>query len=293
MPMISKLTPLLIALVLATSFPIASFAATPSEIRINPDGTFTATNVVVYQKAGDRNFFCRITWDKVYVRVVVLINDSTVITKKHGERATGKEIQEGDVLDVEGVLSGGEGSFNVTAKKIRDTSLTAESKSIAGTVLSIDSGKNTFVLKNKTFGTTTVAVTSTTTIQKGVRTIPFSEIVKGDEITSSYGTYDYNTRTLFSTLITVYQNPTLFQAKLYEGTLKSIAGTALPTSLVITVGGVDYTVYVSEKTTVLNKARAATSLTRFVVGDNIRLNGTLRKTNLSEIDATVIRDTNF
>lgn len=289
----TKIASLLVGVFLMTSFPLAGFAATPSEIHIRPDGSFTATNVVVYQKAGDRNFFCRITWDKVYVRVVVLINDSTVITKKHGERASGKEIQEGDVLDVEGILSGGEGSFNVTAKKIRDTSLTAESKSIAGTVLSIDSGKNTFILKNKTFGTTTVAVSSTTTIQKGIRTISFSEIVKGDEITSSYGTYDYNTRTLVSTLITVYQNPAVFQTKLYEGTLKSIAGTSLPTSLVVTVSGTDYIVYLSEKTTVLNNARTATSLTRFVVGDKIRLNGTLRKSNLSEIDATVVRDTNF
>jgi hypothetical protein len=291
--MMKTALPFLIALIFITSLPTGAFAATPSEIHIKPDGTFTATNVVVFQKAGDRNFFCRVMWDKVYVRVVVLVNDSTVITKKHGERATGKDIQEGDVLDVEGVLTGGEGSFNVMAKKVRDNSLTAESKSITGSVLSIDSGKNSFVLKNKTFGTTTVSVTGTTTIQKGVRTIPFSEIVKGDEITSTHGTYNYTTRTLAASLITVYQNPALFQTKLYEGTLKSIAGTTFPTSLVVSVGGTDYTVFLSEKTIIYNRARDITSLTRFVVGDSIRLNGKLRQTNLTEIDATVVRDTNF
>jgi len=284
------LTAVLLAVFSATTV----YAASPSDIHIKPDGTFSATNVVVYQKAGTSNFFSRVTWGDAYVRVTVLANKDTVITKAHGETATVGDIREKDVLDVEGKLSSGEGALTINATRIRDTSLQVESKTLSGTVVGVNPDNSSFVLSNQTFGaTTTVILSSSVPIQKGARAISLGDISSGDRILSVSGSYDYPKNAFSATSMEVYQDKTMFTARNFQGTLKSISATILPATLTVEVGTTDYTVYIAEGSDIWNSRRKPASLSRFVAGDTVRFYGTIRETNFEEIDAEIVRDLNF
>lgn len=271
-----------------------AYAAAPSDIHIRPDGIFSATNVVVYQKAGTSNFFSRVTWGDAYVRVTVLAGKDTVITKAHGEPATVGDIREKDVLDVEGELSSGEGALTIKAARIRDTSLQVESKTLSGTVVSVNAKNSSLVLSNQMFGaTTTVILSPSTTIQKGVRAISLSDVSAGDKILSASGSYDYPKNAFSAGSIEVHQDKNIFTPRNFEGTLTSISVAALPAALTVTVGNTDYTVYIAEGSSVLNSRRKPATLSRFVVGDTVRFWGGIRQTNFGEIDAEIVRDLNF
>lgn len=288
---ISKLS--VLAIIAAAFLCAPQVQAAVTELHVQPDGTVVATNIVIIQKAG-RNFFGRLTWkENAFARVVVLAHDATVIKKKHGETTGALDIQVGDVIDVIGKLNGAENSFIINATTIRDHSLLMESKTLSGTIKSVDVQKQTFVLPTKEFAEVTVTVTPDTDIKKGERFIKLADMAVGDKILSAVGTYSYEKKTLAADKIEVHQDKTVFTPRNFQGTLKSIAGTVLPSTLIVTALGTDYTVYLGEKASVLNNAKAATSLSRFVVGDIVRLYGAIRKTNLTEIDAEVIRDTNF
>ncbi|MBI2048645.1 MAG: hypothetical protein HYT30_01835 [Parcubacteria group bacterium] len=270
----------------------AAYAA-PTELHIRPDGTMIANNIIIKQKSGG-NLFARMVWgESSYARLVVVTQSTTVIKKAYGELATVADLQEGDTIDVEGKLLGADGSISIQATAIRDHSLLKEGKNISGNVKSINSGQSSFVLPNKGFGDTVVTVSPTTTIQKGARTILFADVAVGDKILAAQGTYNYTNNTLAATRLEVHQDAAMFTARNFQGTLKSIASAVLPTTMVITVGTTDYTVYLNEKAAVLNTAKAPTSLSRFVLGDTVRFYGAIRKTNFSEIDAEVVRDINF
>ena len=272
----------------------AAYAASPSDIHIKPDGTFSATNVVVYQKAGTSNFFSRVTWGDAYVRVTVLANKDTVITKAHGETATVGDIREKDVLDVEGWLSSGEGALIINAASIRDTSLQVESKTLSGTVVGVNPEQSSFILSNQMFGaTTTVILSSSVPIQKGARAISLSDISSGDKILSVSGSYDYPKNAFSATSMEVYQDKTMFTARNFQGTLKSISGTTLPATLAVEVGDTNYTVSVAADSSVLRNNRKPTTLSRLVIGDTVRFYGAIRETNFEEIDAEIVRDLNF
>ncbi len=283
------------AVLLAMFVATVAYAASPSELRISPDGKFYATNVVVYQKAGTSNFFSRVTWgNNVYVRVTVLARKDTAITKAHGEPANVNEIKEKDILDVEGRLSSGEGVLIINATRIRDTSLQVESKTISGTVASVSPESSLLVLSNTNFGpATTVTLATSTIIQKGVRVIGLRDIHQGDRIPSAVGNYDYSKNVFSASLVEVHQDKSIFVPRNFQGTLKSISATTLPATLVIAVGNTDYTVYLAEGSSVLNSSKKSSSLTRFVAGDTVRFYGGIRQTNFEEIDAEVVRDLDF
>lgn len=268
-----------------------SASALSSEIHFAADGTFSAKNILVYQKAGG-NLFCRGTWDTAFIRFVVITSPSTVITKDHGERATAADIADKDIISVEGKLATGGDSIVVNASSIEDSSLQTSTKSLSGTVSKIDTASRTLTLATKDFGSVSVSVGGAS-ITKGVRTITLGDISAGDKITAASGVYDYSTNTLTATSLEVYQDKTVFAPRNFQGTLKSISGTTLPVTLVVSAEGKDYTVYVPASGAVLKSSRAAASLSRFLAGDTVRFYGTVRPTNLSEVDAEVIRDLNF
>ncbi|MBV9159817.1 MAG: hypothetical protein JO019_04445, partial [Candidatus Kaiserbacteria bacterium] len=112
-------------------------------------------------------------------------------------------------------------------------------------------------------------------------------------VLSAPGTYDYGSNTLAASALTIFQAKDVFVSKNFQGTLKALAGTNLPTTLTVTIDGVDYTVYLTAKTSILNNKKASVGLYRFAAGDTVRLYGKIRETNLSEIDAEVVRDTSF
>ena len=278
------------AISLAFQLPMSAAAAN-SELHFTPDGTFTAKNVVIYQKAGT-NFFSRAVWGTTFLRFVIVTSTSTVITKKYGESATAADIKEQDIIDITGTLANGGDSMVINAKTIRDTALQTAGKTFSAVVLSVDSGGQMFVLHDKTMGKTNVAIGGAP-ITKGARTITMDELKAGDKVLSVPGTYSYSTNTLNADSIVVYQDDKMFKPRNFEGTLKSISGTALPVTAVVTVGATDYTVYVPVGAPILKNSKAATVLSRYVVGDKVRFYGAIRPTNFTEVDAEILRDLNF
>jgi len=276
---------------LVFAFP-AHAANPPSEISIKPDGTFFATNVVVMQKSEKvgANLFSRVTWGSVFLRITVLAS-SAKITKNNGGSAALEDIQIGDILDVEGTLAPGADTLLINATSIRDLSLNIESKNISGIIKTLNATLNTLTLMDKKLGAITVVAPYN--IQKGARTISAGELVVGDKVLSASGSFDYSTKTFTAENMEVYQDKSIFKAQNFQGTLKSLSGTALPTSAVITVGKTDYTIYLAASAKVMSKNKATTTLQRFTLGDKLRFYGAIRQTNLFEIDAEIIRNLNF
>ncbi|MFA5877331.1 MAG: hypothetical protein WC880_03120 [Candidatus Paceibacterota bacterium] len=273
--------------------PVFTYAANDySELHLNAESVFSAKNLFVIQKSG-AVIYTRARWGQTFVRVTVFTDKGTVLTKKYGGSALLSEIKEGDLLNIEGVLAVGADEVVVTAKKVKDLSLQSEPKNLLGTVRSINGNGNSFVLKNTAFGSTTIAISSSTILKKGVRTIALGEVAVGDKVLSASGVYDYKTNILSATSTEFYQDKTVFNPRNFSGTLKEISGTTLPASLTVVVGNTTYTVFLTEKTLLFNKTKKATSLSRFVVGDSVRFYGKIRQTNLKEIDADVASDLNF
>lgn len=271
---------------------LPGLASAASEFHATTKGEISATGLVVMQKSGT-TLFVRATWEDSFLRLVVTTNTATQITKNYGEKATIVDIEVGHLIDVEGkIVTGGE-SITITASKVRDVALVKESKSFSGSVKRIDSASQSFVLADKALGDVTVIVLPSTPIAQGKRQVPFSTLKVGNAIVSISGTYDYSSKTLSPTAIELYQPRDVFIAKNFEGTLKGISSASLPAQLTVSVGGVDYIVHLSSKSTVLSKSRAASSLKRFAEGDKVRFYGAIRETNLSEVDAEVVRDLNF
>src|SRR3989344_5787899 len=270
----------------------ARAANTPSEISIKPDGTFFATNVVVMQKSekAGTNLFSRVMWGSVFLRITVLAS-SAKITKNNGGGAAVEDIQVGDILSVKGTLAPGADSLGINALEVRDLSLNVETKNISGVIKTLNVTLNNFTLTDKKLGSITVVAPYN--IQKGARVISAGELAVGDKILSASGSFDYLAKTFTASDMEVYQDKSIFKAQNFQGTLKSLSGTALPTSAVITVGKTDYTVYLAASAKVMSKNRAATTLQRFTIGDMVRFYGSIRQTNLQEIDAGLIRNLAF
>ncbi|MDO8564864.1 MAG: hypothetical protein Q7R88_02620, partial [bacterium] len=139
---------------------------------------------------------------------------------------------------------------------------------------------------------------TTTTVRKGTVSLPWNKIIKGDSIVLADGVYDYVNNTLSAQQVMVFQSKTPFAAKNYEGVLKQVEGTALPTALIVTVGGADYRVELSAQSSVLKKNKTKAEIRRFIVGDKVRFYGPLREEPFTVrderiVDAEVVRNLNL
>ena len=275
--------------------PAVALAAPASEIHINQDGKLTAKNVTVMQKSENGStFFSRVAWGDIFLRLTILSAPSGVaatITKNNGGPAAYTDVKVGDILDVEGTLSPGADTLLIKATSVRDLSLNVESKDISGIIKTLNVPLNTLTLTDKKLGAITVVVPYN--IQKGARTITVGELAVGDKILSASGNFDYATKTFTADSMEVYQDKAVFEAQNFQGTLKSLSGTALPANAVVTVGKNDYTVYLPASAKVMSKNKAATTLQRYSAGDTVRLYGSIRQINLQEIDAGLIRNLAF
>ncbi len=286
----TSLVTILVACLLGV--PAMASADITSDIQVKEDGTFIGKNIKVMQKA-DGNLFTRATWSLMYVRITVITAKDTVFLRAYGEPATVNDIKEGDLIDIEGKLSSGEGVLVIKPSKIRNVSLMRADKDFKGKVTGVSLGDQTMSLTRTDASTTTLKLTATTTISKGVRLIAPADVQTGDSIMSAQGEYDYKTNTLKARKIEVYQDPAVFNGRNFQGTLKALSASTLPTVATVTIDGNDYLVYLPANTAVLNTAKKAAQLARFVVGDTVRLFGTIRPANLKEIDAEVFRDLAF
>ncbi len=274
--------------------PVAAGAGKP-EVHIKPDGTMTIGGGKVDQVLGN-TLFVMLQWGELPMRFTMKTNGETAVTKRYGGTATVPQIQVGHYITANGDFFVGSDFFGLTARQIKDWSLQEESETYSGKITEVGAdGVFTLQAPSKTLK---LWLLNSAVIKKGTVVIPASRITVGDSIVLADGVYDYASNTLTASSVVIFQARTDFLPRNYQGTLKSVGGTTLPATLVVTVGGVDYTVSVSAGASVLGNKRKPVLLARFVVGDTVRFYGTLReaeKTLRDEriVDASVLRNLNL
>lgn len=297
----------LITGLLALAFPMMSFAAptdyTPQsvgagnpELHIQADGTITLKSGRVDQIAGS-TFYLGLKWGTLPMRFTMKTGTRTAVIKRYGGSATVSQIKIGDYLDIEGEFFVGSDFFGMDALRVKDWSLQEENETFLGVISAINPDY-TFTLKTPTQKSILVKFATTTTIKKGVIELPANRLAVGNTILLAEGVYDYVSNTLTARRMLVFQQKAEFAARNFEGVLKQIESPRAPTTITVTVGGVDYTVRLSERTSLLKKNRAAAEFTRFVVGDIVRFYGAIReeeKTLRDEnvVDAEIVRNLNL
>ncbi|MEK7661999.1 MAG: hypothetical protein AAB355_00645 [Patescibacteria group bacterium] len=276
------IVPVFLAGVLLFSAFLVSAAVSGGELRITKDGAVSIKGAKVFQKAG-RNFYARIYWGDLFLRLTVVTGDSTKITKKYGEPATADDIKEGDMLDIEGVFPSSSDTFIFTDSYIKDLSLEKQKLETSGTVISSNGGADEFKMKTKK-GNIIKVVTSAADMKRGIIPITASQLLSGEKVSAVRGTFDYSENTLYANTVQIYQNKSVFSPKFFSGKITSISGASLPLDITVNVSGKNYTVKLSQKTALMNKNKETVVFSRFLVGDNIVVYGAIREDNLSIID---------
>jgi len=142
-----------------------------------------------------------------------------------------------------------------------------------------------------------VKISSSTSIKdaKGKNNMPLSGIAVGDTINFS-GTLNTGMSGLTvnaSQIKDVTRNTTQApkpQSHVFEGKLQAVASSSLPTTLSLMIDSVNYTVNVPTNALILAKNWTAMSLSAFVVGDTVRVFGSIQTSTSTVIDALVVRN---
>jgi len=257
-------------------------AAESGEINISKDGKVSLKNAQVFQRAGT-NFYTRIYWGEVFLRVTVVTSADTKIEKRHGEKAAVTDIKEGDYLDIEGKFPSSSDSFIIHATSIVNSSLEKESLETRGTILSVVPDKDEFTMRTHR-GTIITVTVNGAAMKKGIIPIGTAKLKSGDKVTFAAGTYDFSTKVLAASRVDVYQDPGAFAPHNFQGKIKSMEGTTLPTTMVVALTSKEYTVRLSPSTKILKNNKKPTTLSRFQVGDTVRFYGAVREDDLSIVD---------
>lgn len=286
----------LIGFALANDYNPQSVGAGNPEVHIKSDVTMSLKSSRVTQIAGS-TLYLNMKWGVMPMYFIMKTDAKTAVTKRYGGMAKVADIKVGDYLDIEGDFFAGSDFFGINALSVKDWSLQEESGTFAGVITEVRADM-TFTLRTTQNPNITVSIASTSTIRKGAVTIPFDRLRKGDAIPIVTGVYDYSRNTLAAKDVLVYQTKADFTPRNFEGKLKQIDGTTLPTALLVTVNGVDYTVKLSEKTPIQKKNRSPGQLARFVVGDTVRFYGALREVekivnDALVVDAEIVRNLNL
>ena len=240
-----------------------SVGAGKPEVHIKTDGTMAVRSAKVDQVLST-TLFLTTKWGAMALRWTMKTDASTKVVKRYGGNALVSDIRIGDYLDVDGDFFVGSDFFGLTAKSIKDWSLMEEAETFSGKI--IEYNADNFMLQTPAQNITVQPATSTR-IKKGTVAISWSRLKKGDTVVLADGVYDYAKNTLTASQIIVFQPLSPFAARNYEG-----------------VGGVEYSVRLSEKTAVQKKNRAPAELSRFVAGDIVRFYGPLRQ------EENIVRD---
>ncbi|MEK7582166.1 MAG: hypothetical protein AAB488_02475 [Patescibacteria group bacterium] len=259
-----------------------SAATLGGDVRITPEGKVSIKKAKVFQVSGG-NFYTRVYWDNVFLRVTVVTNEKTKITKNYGEGAVVGDIKEGHFLDIEGMFPNSSDSFIITAVSIKDTSLEKEKLTTSGTVLSVKGETDEFTMKTAKGNIITVT-TEGANIKRGIISINTGELKVGEKVTNAEGIYDYANDILASSNVQIYQDKSVFAPHNFKGKIKSISGTVFPVTIVVGLTKKDYIVIISDKTKLINTKGGSIILSRFLIGDTVRFYGAVREDDLSVVD---------
>ncbi|MSU45253.1 MAG: hypothetical protein EXS47_01330 [Candidatus Zambryskibacteria bacterium] len=260
-----------------------------SVISITKEGVASFTEAKVMQLVGG-TIFARLYWGEAYIRFTIKTDSRTKFYRGTGEVTTISEIVEGNLLDVTGELESGSNTLTLITSSIKNSSVQKQQTNASGKVVSVDLGLRKFILDSKVLGVININVKPETSFVKGNRTLDLEHFFVGDMVTKVSGDYDLSTKTLVADSVLTYVDPAYYKAKNFEGVLQVVSGVSVPTSLRVMVGKTSYTVNLREKTSILKKNRSAGSLNRFVVGDNLRIYGSIVEVDEPIIDAGIVRN---
>ncbi len=272
-------------------------APTPAPIELSPtrgdvattltidrDGNTILKGAKIVQIAGN-NMFVKTSWGSAKINWVIVVSKDTTLSRRFGGVSTINEFSNDEYINVEGTMYGSGGdSLVIKAKSVKNWSKENEPGEFSGTIANFNPDKKSFVLIVSGAPNVTVTAPAALTIKKGSRAISFLELRNGDRVISTGGVFNVIDRTLAVDRMEIFQEQSIFVPKNFQGTLKSIAGTSLPTTAVVTIEGKDYTIYLTQQTVIMNKLKEKALLQRFLIGDTVRLYGSIRKINLDEIE---------
>lgn len=261
------------------------------ELHVSNDGKVIMHGLRVEQIAGS-SFYCRMYWGSPFLRITLRTDSNTVVTKRFGQPITASDIAVGDYLSVDGEFVSGSNSFDVLAKKVKDWSIQTKAESFSGTITGIaTSTPDSFFLTASNKSVITLAIGTSTIITRGSITVGANDLSVGRKVTYASGVFNNLTKTLHADKVVLFQDMSIFKPRNFEGKLKSGPSTnTLPTSLVVTVGGKDYTIGIDSETKILNAKKVPASLQRFLVGDKVRLYGSIAESNTSYVKAEILRN---
>jgi hypothetical protein len=243
-----------------------------SDIKIDSLGNVVVQNAKITLIAGD-TIYARLFWGESSIRMTIKTGKANSITKKYGELLKVSDMKVGDRINIEGYLEDGADSLTLYAKSVKNLSNEQEAGKFSGTIIGPTTGG--YNLKTDEGETIKLSMNSSVVVEKGNRTLGFYDIKTGDRVLNVEGVFNHADKTLETNRIKIYIDLSVFKARNYQGTLKSLAGVDLPTTATVTVDGQDYTVKLMAKAAVLNNKRAPTRLSRFVIGDNVRFYGAI------------------
>ncbi len=286
--------PLFSGALVSNDYAPGTVGAGSPEVHIKPDGTILVRSGRIDLIAGN-TFYLGTQWGPLQMRFTLKTDAKTTVTKRYGGSTTVSQIRIGDYVDVEGDFFSGSDFFGVQGLRIKDWSLQEETGTYSGVILDVQN--SSFTLKTPQNQTITVqlATSSAITIKKGTIDISFDRLRKGDAIPRVFGVYNYAKNILTADTIAVTQGKTEFLPRNFEGILKQLVTPTVPATIIVTVKGNDYTVKISDKTSILKKDKSTAQLARFVPGDTIRFYGAVREeektlTDALVVDAEVIRN---
>ena len=225
------------------------------------------------------------TWGAAALSWTVNTDANTTFIRRSGGQSSLGEISVGDVISFNGTLVTTAPAFTVQARVVKDFSIQARNASLKGTVQSLIASSSQFVLATQNMGNVNIVINGNTQIKKGDALAVFTDIAIGATV-SVTGVLNTQTNVLTATQVKInVPNP---PKTTVQGTVKSIASTTIPTTFVLTVGGIDYKVRVAADTSVLNVFWLRANLSAFQVGNIVRVYGTVNAD--ATIDATVIRN---
>ena len=263
------------------------------EVHINDNGSVSVQGARVEQVAGS-TLYAKVYWGVSFLRLTVRTDAKTHFEKRFGQEILVSDISIGDYIGVTGVLFEGSNSLDVVAKTVKDWSLQTAEESVSGTITGLNAATATsslsFPFSSKTRGSILLTLAPGAVVTKGNLTLDVNALGTGVKVTSAGGVFNHLKKTFEAKNVKIYQNMSLFQARNFEGKIKSLSGTVVPATLVVTSGGVDYTVPIVGGIEFLNKKREAMPLARFIEGDVVRMYGTIREASPNIVDITLLRN---
>jgi hypothetical protein len=270
----------LVGVALAGSIAFAQSKVMPSELHVAKDGKVSVEGAKVTAVSGN-TISVLLSWGGANLAGNVQTDANTKFVREKNGGSSLAEIVVGDLLSIRGTLVSLSGQASLAASMVKDWSI-REVSNFSGTVASIDLNAKTFVLA-KTDGNVTVSVAGSAKFLRGKNAMAFADLRVNDKVAVK-GVLNRTTNTVAASSI-VAKAP---EPRIFEGKVKSVASSTLPTTMVVTVGNVDHTVRVAADTSLLNKLWLRLGISGIAAGDTVRIYGA--EAADGSIDATVIRD---